>query len=257
MQQPHFHQLLHDSDLQVNLTGNLELLHGGLALLLELQYIWVLYDRAHVLYQSHSFVVLENLLLLAGSLAQHLSRQGIGVADLSELFGVDGQHQDWLLVVRIVEVRELLRLVKEEADVTEVRALAEYRILIEAIFVHQVNLSTDDEVDIRWDIAGLFDDRLFVVLHPSRQGHGLELLAVLFGLWHDVVELGVAEDLAHEFDVAAFEGKVEHLVLLLENAVQHLVLQPWFQLLEHLCVLDQNCIQPKLLAVEVLNASKD
>lgn len=104
MQQPHLDQLLHYSNLQVYLARDLELLHGRLVFLFELEHIWVLDDGTHVLYQGHCLVVLEDLFLLSGSLTQDFARQGIGVADLSELFGVDRQHQDWLLVVGVVEV---------------------------------------------------------------------------------------------------------------------------------------------------------
>lgn len=73
---------------------------------------------------------------------------------------------------------------------------------------------------------------------------------------NNVLELRIGKYLSSKSDVAIVENMMENLILLLENAVEHLVFKSGFKLEEEFCFLNEHSIDSIFLRVEILNSSK-
>jgi hypothetical protein len=158
---------------------------------------------------------------------------------LREQFSFYGEHLNRLVSVGIVEIRILVRLVEQDADLAEVRAIRQNTVLVKALLVHDVDLATDQKVDVARLLVSLLDNWVVVRIQVIVV-FLLFLVILVFVLVEE--ELGVQDDLAFKLVVTIFEHEFEDLIVIVKYLIKHLYLQSWLQYLENLSMLDLHSI---------------
>lgn len=194
---------------------------------------WILDNRLHYLDESECFVRLEELLPLFGSLGPDLLFERIPVEQRSEFVGLDSEKREGLdcRKIWVVEVRELVGLPENHANITEVRAFLNYAVVVHACVVHHVYFAADDEVDVPRLIEGIIDYRQVDLVRVEDVGILLTRMIRTIE-----AEVEVENELTLEVQAALVQNIREQLILCLEDCIKHSLLQSWLQLAEEFVV---------------------
>lgn len=130
-------------ELDVSLLHLLDTLVNRCVLLVLSHNLLILLECLHVLKQGHTLKILEDLLAFLGSLDQCLHRKRMLLANLNKQVRLHSEHLNRLVGIGVVEIGVLIWLIEENANLTEVRAIGQDTILIQALLVHDVDLSAD------------------------------------------------------------------------------------------------------------------